>query len=168
MWVQILKEGTRWTSADLVPNSEIATLSTEWRRKIKGKGLTIASDFIQILTSCYLPYCRLYYNCPFMQLMRFSRQVYWGGLPVFPPGDHVFSELSTWPVRLGWPSTTWLMASLIYTSPFTTTSQWSVKGMNWGKLWEVVRDREAWRATVHGVAKSWTRLSKWTGTLLEL
>ena len=29
--------------------------------------------------------------------------------------------------------------------------------MNLGKLREMVRDREAWRAAVHGVAKSWTR-----------
>ena len=31
--------------------------------------------------------------------------------------------------------------------------------MNLGKLREMVRDREAWRPAVHGVAKSWTRLS---------
>ena len=31
--------------------------------------------------------------------------------------------------------------------------------MNLGKLRETVRDREAWRAAVHEVAKSWTRLS---------
>ena len=31
--------------------------------------------------------------------------------------------------------------------------------MNLSRLWEMVKDREAWHAAVHGVAKCWTQLS---------
>ena len=34
--------------------------------------------------------------------------------------------------------------------------------MSLSKLWEIVKDREAWSAEVHGLVKRWTQLSNWT------
>ena len=38
--------------------------------------------------------------------------------------------------------------------------------MSLSKLWEIVKDRKAWHATVNGVTKSWAQLSNQTTTMV--
>ena len=78
----------------------------------------------------------------------FSRQEYWSGLPFPSPGDLPDPGIE--------PRSPALRADALPSEPPGKFKH------ELGKPWVLVMDRDAWCTAVHGVSKSWTRLSNWT------
>ena len=66
-------------------------------------------------------------SLPFHTICGVLQANYWNGLPFSSPVALFCQNASLWPICLGWPCMACLIASLSYTSPFTTTSLWSTK-----------------------------------------
>jgi len=100
--------------------------------------------------------------------------------PVHPKGNQVLdihwkdwcwswnsNTLATWCEELTHLKTPWCWERLRQEKEGMTEDEmvgyhhW-LNGHELSKLWELMMDREAWGAAVHGVSKSWTWLSDWT------
>ena len=82
-----------------------------------------------------------------------------GGAHGAPMSLELFHTLILGLVPQMWQVVVYKDSSIRFSLPMRLDSITDSIDMNPNKLWEIAKDREAWHAAVHGVAKSQTRLS---------